>query len=226
MLKWKEQTLAKRLKELREERSLSQKDIAQYIGVSDRVYAYYEDGRFPKNEDTLIKLSLLHNVTVDYLLGKSNSKTGSNDNMLRATGLDDESLNILSRNIEDKDTLNALLQHDNFPLMVNLLSLYVKADQHRILSHIGNSSDKLPLNEQEKTVLTVYHSSSVTDADKDNDRLPPATSAAINLYLQMIVQYQPLEPFLFSVLDNCLNDILKQLKKQNENDRLFPKAGN
>ena len=35
----------KNLKELRVHNNLSRKEVAQYIGVSDRVYAYYEQGR-------------------------------------------------------------------------------------------------------------------------------------------------------------------------------------
>lgn len=35
----------KNLKELREYNNLKQKEVAQYIGVSDRVYSYYEKGR-------------------------------------------------------------------------------------------------------------------------------------------------------------------------------------
>ena len=35
----------KSLKELRDHNNLSRKEVAQHIGVSDRVYAYYEQGR-------------------------------------------------------------------------------------------------------------------------------------------------------------------------------------
>ena len=35
----------KNIKELREYNNLTQKEVAQYIGVSDRVYSYYEKGR-------------------------------------------------------------------------------------------------------------------------------------------------------------------------------------
>ena len=35
----------KSLKELREHNNLKQKEVAQHIGVSDRVYSYYEKGR-------------------------------------------------------------------------------------------------------------------------------------------------------------------------------------
>ena len=35
----------KSLKELREHNNLKQREVAQYIGVSDRVYSYYEKGR-------------------------------------------------------------------------------------------------------------------------------------------------------------------------------------
>jgi methanogenic corrinoid protein MtbC1 len=59
-----------RLKELRKNAQLNQKDIAEAIGVAQTAIANYESGnRFP-SEDKLIKLSDFFGITLDMLLGR------------------------------------------------------------------------------------------------------------------------------------------------------------
>ncbi len=64
----------KRLKELREVSKMTQKEVAGKIGVSERVYSYYEDERFPKDERILSALADCFGVSVDYLVGDKNQK--------------------------------------------------------------------------------------------------------------------------------------------------------
>lgn len=60
-----------RLKLLREESGMMQKEVAEQIGVSERVYSFYETGRFPKNEEIIKKITECFDCTADYLLGIS-----------------------------------------------------------------------------------------------------------------------------------------------------------
>ena len=60
-----------RLKKLRKEAGLTQKEVADIIGISDRVYAYYETERFPKDEKIIRKLTVCFDCTADYLFGLS-----------------------------------------------------------------------------------------------------------------------------------------------------------
>ena len=60
-----------RLKFLREEKGLFQKDIAKLLNVSVPAVNQYESGKRDMSTDTLIILSEYFNVTTDYLLGKS-----------------------------------------------------------------------------------------------------------------------------------------------------------
>ena len=63
-----------RLKELRSERGISQKDVALNIGVAITTISQYEnDSRFP-NEEMLRRLCLYYKITSDYLLGLTDSK--------------------------------------------------------------------------------------------------------------------------------------------------------
>lgn len=62
--------MGERLKLLREKKGLTQKQLADIIGVSDRVYAYYEQDRFPKDESILKSLARALDTTVSFLLGE------------------------------------------------------------------------------------------------------------------------------------------------------------
>ena len=65
-----------RLKILRDEKSITQKELGKILNVSDRVIGYYEtNNRFPNDETVLRNISEYFNVSVDWLLGLSNSKT-------------------------------------------------------------------------------------------------------------------------------------------------------
>lgn len=59
------------LKHLREERKITQKELAKYLGVSDRSVGYYENGKRTPPPDMLEKIADFYNVSVDYLLGRT-----------------------------------------------------------------------------------------------------------------------------------------------------------
>lgn len=58
----------KRIRELREDNDLTQKQLAKYLNCSQQVYSNYELGQRDIPTDILIKLSKYYNVSVDYLL--------------------------------------------------------------------------------------------------------------------------------------------------------------
>ena len=62
-----------RLKTLREDRDLKQKDLAKFIGVSDRTIGMYEQERREPDFEILKKIADYFNVTVDYLLGRTDN---------------------------------------------------------------------------------------------------------------------------------------------------------
>ncbi|MDR2899127.1 MAG: helix-turn-helix domain-containing protein [Clostridiales bacterium] len=61
------------LRRFRKIHNLTQKEVADIIGVEHRVYAYYEQNRFPKNEETLLNLAKCFNVTIGQLLGEESN---------------------------------------------------------------------------------------------------------------------------------------------------------
>lgn len=70
-----------RIKELRLEKHLLQSDVAKYIGKSERIVGFYEKGERDPSTDTLLKLSVLFDVSIDYILGKSDIKNSKTINL-------------------------------------------------------------------------------------------------------------------------------------------------
>ncbi len=60
-----------RLKELREENGVSQKQIAEYLNIRQNTYSQYETGKRQLPIDVLINLSQFYHVSTDYILGIS-----------------------------------------------------------------------------------------------------------------------------------------------------------
>lgn len=60
--------LFKRIRELREDHDLRQKDLADILNCSQQVYSNYELGQRDIPTDILIKLSRYYNVSSDYIL--------------------------------------------------------------------------------------------------------------------------------------------------------------
>ena len=62
--------LKDKLKELRTNRKLTKKEVAEATGLTERQYIAYEYGERDVSTDTLIALADFYGVTTDYLLGR------------------------------------------------------------------------------------------------------------------------------------------------------------
>ena len=67
------QILAKRLKELREERRIYQRELAEILGMSFRGYQNYETGQSEPKLATLMVLADYYQVSIDYLVGRTDA---------------------------------------------------------------------------------------------------------------------------------------------------------
>ena len=63
----------KNLRGIREDKDIKQKDIAAYLNVSQNTYSQYETGVISLTAEVLIKLSEFYNVSIDYLLDRTNN---------------------------------------------------------------------------------------------------------------------------------------------------------
>lgn len=71
-------TFKDRLKQLRNERNLTQKELAEYIGTTRATLASWETGRREPDMETLRKLSEYFNVSLDWLMGKTDIRDPHN----------------------------------------------------------------------------------------------------------------------------------------------------
>ena len=62
------------IRDLREDRELTQAQVGVAIGVPQRTYAYYESGQRMVPLHVLCALADFYDVSVDYLLGRSNKR--------------------------------------------------------------------------------------------------------------------------------------------------------
>ena len=104
------QMFAKRLKELREEKGLNQRELAANIDVSNGSISYYEKCQRLPDIETAYKLSEFFGVSSDYLLGLSEEKP--KDEKLQAvckyTGLNADVIKNMRKQIQFlNDNLNA-----------------------------------------------------------------------------------------------------------------------
>ena len=65
-----------RLKDLREDKDLSQEEVARILGTEQSYYAKYENGVRPIPFERVIKLALFYDVSIDYIAGLTNDKRG------------------------------------------------------------------------------------------------------------------------------------------------------
>ena len=58
-----------RLKDLREDADITQKEIAAYLNIKQNTYSQYENGQRQLPLDALIALARFYNTSTDYILG-------------------------------------------------------------------------------------------------------------------------------------------------------------
>ncbi len=60
-----------RIKDLREDRDMRQKDLADATGIDQRTISNYETEKTSPDGEALIRLADFFNVSIDYLVGRS-----------------------------------------------------------------------------------------------------------------------------------------------------------
>lgn len=103
-----------RLKELREEKGLKQSELAKILNISSSSVGMYETDRREPDDDLKLEIANYFNVSVDYLMGKTNKRNSaiSHDNEFIAfyegyKDLEDEDKEVIQA------TINALKKKKN-----------------------------------------------------------------------------------------------------------------
>ena len=64
----------KNIRDLREDKDLKQREVAEYLGVSQNTYSQYETGVIALTDQVLIKLADFYGVSTDFLMDRTSVK--------------------------------------------------------------------------------------------------------------------------------------------------------
>ena len=87
-------SMGDKLRSLRIEKNLTQKQVADRIGLAISAVSSYESGSRYPTYDTLIKLARIFHVSTDYLLGIADKRN------IDVTGLNDEDVGLISQLVD------------------------------------------------------------------------------------------------------------------------------
>lgn len=123
----------KRLRELREEKNLTQSEVAKQFGISARAVSNYETGTREPPIDMQIKMANFFNVTLDFLVGRSS--------------LRNYNTTYTSNDIEEIPILGVVRAGEPLYAEQNILGYYkidknlIKSGEHFYLKVTGDSMD-------------------------------------------------------------------------------------
>ncbi len=63
-----------RIRNLREDHDLKQRQLAEYLNISQNTYSQYENGVISLSAETAVQLAQYYGTSVDYLLGLTDEK--------------------------------------------------------------------------------------------------------------------------------------------------------
>ena len=66
-----------RIRDLREDHDLTQKEVAAYLHIKQNTYSQYENGQRQLPLECLISLAKLYKTSTDYILGLTDQKEGT-----------------------------------------------------------------------------------------------------------------------------------------------------
>ena len=86
--------MGEKLKSLRIEKKLTQKQVADRIGLAISAVSSYESGTRYPSYDVLVKLARIFHVSTDYLLGMTDTRN------VDVTGLNDNEIELVSQLVD------------------------------------------------------------------------------------------------------------------------------
>ena len=95
-----------RLRMLRKEKGLTQKQLGEMIGVGRTTISEYENGKIVPRQDGLVRLAELLNTSIDFLTGATSYTTDGDVFQL------DESMLVIMRAMKRKDTTIKYCDHE------------------------------------------------------------------------------------------------------------------
>lgn len=186
-----ENTLPTRLKAVRAAAGLSQREMADRVGISNKVLSFYEQGRNTPDAVFIKRFAEVNQCSADYLLGLSNVKTQQTDvqTICRQTGLSEAAVRQLEQHGNAcQPYLNRVLEAGNVytlaTALIRLRESYRKWTPESVEAH----------EERQQAVRKEF--------GQDYELLSPQDKLTMQEY----------------VLDGEWNDLLRVLKKEAKQD--------
>ena len=125
-----------RLKELREDMDLYQKDLSSFLNISREIYSQYETERYNISNDNLRKISKYYDKSIDYILYRTDERTNYIQNNLDIIGNYNRLKNLRSNfsktqkkiALELQMPLRTYIQYENMSRSLNVQLLHTFAD--------------------------------------------------------------------------------------------------
>jgi transcriptional regulator with XRE-family HTH domain len=136
-------TMGEKIKDLRVERHMTTKQLAQATGISEAVINGLEnDNGRDVGYSRIVELAKFFDVPTDFLLGFTESRITKNIE-LKQLGLTDKAIEVLLAKHQDNELVSKLIEHTEFVNLINAIDIYITTP------HIPH------------TVNTIFHSSLV-----------------------------------------------------------------
>lgn len=212
----------KRLRKLRKEKNIKQKDLALFLDVSTPTITKYESGDRVPTTDKLVKIADYFDVSLDYLIGRSNKKTissGFKENMeplIDTLDIPDEQVQVIKEsqlhkfidnnfdgNIWDiKDLKIKLAEDDNFQL-----EDYTEEELKKVIKDYGkNDSDFKP---SEKTL------NKIKNFIKDGKKKKDLNKMKLDLHKIPVIHEMTTPEIYDNKIDNYLNAPTFEIQNKN-----------
>ena len=131
-------TMGEKIKDMRVERHMTTKQLAQATGISEAVLNGLEnDNGRDVCYSRIIDLAKFFEVPTDYLLGFTESRITKNIG-LKELGLSDRAIEVLLDKRQDNELVSQLIEHAEFSNLINAIDIYVKQLAARSISTINN----------------------------------------------------------------------------------------
>lgn len=159
-----------RLRELRLSKNLTLKALAEDLGLKESALSKYERSEREPNIDMLITFANYFDVSVDYLIGKTDFKSNDSQAISKELGLSEQSIEVLKKlsasksfpTINNLDLLEAVIQHQEFTTLIDKIIEYLLFDLADEIS-IKTTNPKTHKVEIKTITANILKSSSMQD---------------------------------------------------------------
>ena len=131
-------TMGEKLKDLRVERHLTTKQLAQATGISEAVINGLEnDNGRDVGYSRIVELAKFFDVPTHFLLGFTESRITKNIE-LKQLGLTDKAIEVLLAKRQDNELVSKLIEHTEFVNLINAIDIYIRQLAEKSINTINN----------------------------------------------------------------------------------------